>query len=707
MLKNRFLSVFVLAFAAGIAMPFLLGTGMEAVAFLICVCLAVPALGVAAAVFWLCKKGKNVLLYMAFAGFGFCLGAGWLWIRSVPYNAYAAYEGREDVIEGVVTESGSSIESSYLELEVERSYISLPAGTKIRLYGASSGYIRIGDYIRAACTYSKRSQPSYRATSVALIANGTVVSHTPDESILNSFRNTLLDACEDLYKPYDSVGVAQALALRERSLLSPETSDGYRNAGVAHLLAISGLHLSILVALLRRFLRVFKFRKITRECIALGIILLYCFLTGFSPSIVRASVMLGFVLLGELFLDETDSITVLFFALLLLLAVNPYSLLSAGLQLSFLSCLGILLLEPYITDLQKRLRGDSKAKHMRMRKMLASLAGMCLISCGAVIFTFPVTVASFGNISYLSPITNLIFIPLFTPILALLLLSVLVFPLLPVLAQWIAFLPGAAFAGMNWLFSQLLQAEIGSLDLDGMWFAVPVLLSVLAITCMLVFVKKAIPLFLAFSGGAMLSVVLLLCIPFAQSSSLLTVSYAEGYVYLSKEESAAFLDLGGIPAGGPVVFAPLDAYLVSQATEESRNRLQGILQHTTIESLYLPLTDASGRGNDLTDFYTLARMHGCTVHEYRYVAQTDLFCFYAKEGRIETVFRIGILLSGDVIPREDRQYVLLPDFSGQIPAQEGHTFYVPTLFQGTIHPQGTIRYYTDSITFQDREVTAS
>jgi competence protein ComEC len=79
-------------------------------------------------------------------------------------------------------------------------------------------------------------------------------------------------------------------------LLSPETNEAYRNAGLSHLLAISGLHLSVLVAMLRKLLFAFRLRKQVREVIALLVILLYCFLTGFSPSIVRAAVMVGFVL---------------------------------------------------------------------------------------------------------------------------------------------------------------------------------------------------------------------------------------------------------------------------------------------------------------------------------------------------------------------------------------------------------------------------
>ncbi len=706
MLKNRFLSVFVLAFAAGIAMPFLLGTGMEAVAFLSLLCVFLPAIGISTAVFLFRKKGKAFLLYLSFVGVGFCLGAGWLWVRSLPYQDYVEYEQRADVIEGTVTESGSSADSSYLELKVDRSHIGLPEGTVIRLYSGSTGNIHIGDRVRAECDYGRVTKASYRANSVALTANGSVISHKQDDSLLNIFRNTLLDACEKLYAPYDSVGVAQALTVRERSLLPLDTAEGYRNAGVAHLLAISGLHLSILVMLLRRMLLAFRLRKLTRECIALLVILLYCILTGFSPSIVRASVMLGFVLLGEIFLDETDSITVLFLALLLLLLANPYSLLSIGLQLSFLSCLGILLLSPHISDLQKKLRGDSKSKHRALRRCSASLAGSFLISTGAVAFTFPVSVISFGNLSYLAPLANMVLVPLFTPILALLLLSVLLYPLLPFLGYGLAAIPGVALLGMDKLFALLLDAQIGTVIVEGAFVAIPVVLSGLAVAAMLLLPKKSVSVFLACSVCAMVSVPALVFLHQEQTPLSVTVSAAEGYVYLWDGETSLFADAGELPAGHPrELSSSLEVYLVTRADETALARLRGILQQTEVQQLYLPIADSAGQGNDLSPFLSLAEAYGCAVHQYRYAVETELLRYDVREGRIEIPYETTVLLSGG-IPSQKEQACIILSTNIRIPvSHEGVTFYLPASYKGEAPANGEIAYYTHSITFQNGEVT--
>ena len=706
MLKNRFLSVFVLAFAAGIAMPFLLGTGMEAVAFVVSLCIFLPLVGIPLGIFLITKKYKSLLLYLAFAGVGLLLGTGWLWVRSLPYDRYTVYEGREDVAEGTVTESGSSMESSYLEIEIENSRIDLPSGTKIRLYGASTHHIRIGDTVRIKCEYGKVAGESYRANSVSLIANGTISYHASGDSFLYSLRNLMLDSCEDLYAAYDSVGVAQALTVRERSNLPYETGEGYRNAGVAHLLAISGLHLSILVALLRRILLLLRLRKVTREWIALGIILLYCFLTGFSPSIVRASVMLGFVLVGELILDETDGLTVLFFALFVLLMFNPYALLSVGLQLSFLSCLGIMLLEPYIGDLQKRIRGDTKTPHRRLRRLAASLTGSFLISCGAVVFTFPATTVSFGNLSYLAPLSNLIFVPLFTPILALLLLSVLVYPLLPVVGSWLAFLPGFALQGMDGLFGWLSDSNVGSVSIDGAWVAIPVVLSVLAIAAMLLFSKRSIHVFLSCSCCAMASVLCLVFFPADAHSVQLTVSASEGYVYAHDGESSVFVDVGTIPTGRPrEIGDALDAYLVTKVDELSFSRLQRLLQDTEVAHLYLPIADEDGQGNDLTAFLALADKYGCTVHEYRYAMEMALLTYRVKEGRLECPDGVSVVLSYGQPSQTEKICILLSINQELSHFRTGTAFYLPDT-QGEEQPvSGTVTYFTDTITLTNGEVT--
>lgn len=486
MLQNRFLSIFLLAFAAGIAAALLAGDGGKAVCLLV---FAGMLLLVAVGVGLLVRAGRLdiwVGLYPLLLAMGLTFGAGYLCLRSLPHAEYELLTGLSDHISGTVTDSGTSADSAWLTLRVEQGRMQLPDRTEVRVFCTDAPTVRVGDRVSASVVYRRLASAVEQGDGVDLLAYGSVTSVRGGISILASIRRAVVRACNVLYTPYGVAGTAQALTVRERSALSGKTAADYRNAGLSHLLAISGLHLSILVLALRRMLAWLHLPKKPRECLALLLLVLYCVLTGFSPSVVRASVMLGFSMVGEMTLRRFDSLTTLFVALGILLLANPYALLSAGLQLSFLSCLGILLVSPMARELEIRIFSRRLARFPRLRMGLGSMIGSLVISCTAVLCTFPVTVFRFGTVAYLSPLINLAVLPVFEPLLALLLLSVLLqaagFPL----ARLIALLPGHALAWLERGLALLSAWNVGSAALSGWQMWVPAGISMGSIGALLV-----------------------------------------------------------------------------------------------------------------------------------------------------------------------------------------------------------------------------
>ncbi len=513
MLKNRFLSVFTLAFAAGIAVCLLAGTGSETVSFSVCAGLAVTVCVCCALLYRKRKDLRQRMIYPLLIVIGLCMGSGWLLVRSSVYDRANAFVGRQDLVYGVVTESGSSADSSYFDLRVERSKAALPSGTHVRVYPSAKRFLQIGEQTEVALTYRDTADNRERGYGLKLIAEGTVRSVQPGKGVVYSVRRAVLNACADLYGPYGVEGLAQALTVRERSLLSKSVAGAYQNAGLSHVLAISGLHLTILTLSLGRLLAKCRVRKQVRDGISIAFLLFYCFLTGFSPSVTRAFVMLTFVLLGGMTLHRVDSLTTLFFALLLLLLADPYALLSVGLQLSFLSCLGILLLQPEFGMLRVRIVGGLHAKHRALRSFLYERLSGLSVSCCAILFTFPVTVFSFGTVSWIAPLCNLLLLPLFSPLLCLLFLSVLLYLIFPPLAHAVACIPGYAFRLLHSALMFLEQRGIGSVQapLSAMW--VPLLCALGVIVCSLLFKKNRFRLilsfFAAFAGSLTVSILLL------------------------------------------------------------------------------------------------------------------------------------------------------------------------------------------------------
>ena len=703
MLKNRFLSVFALAFAAGIATPFLAENGWEAVIFIGFLLLAALFAGLYTASHFRALEVKKYLLYPVIVAVGLAVGSGWLCLRALPYETYAPYVGLSDTVKGTVTENGSSSESKYLEISVDKSLSALPEGTKVRLYGEKYQTVTVGDYVTAKLTYGSVSRVGERATGVRLVANGYVAKTEQGSGLLATLRNTLKENCLSLYDPYGVSGVAQALTLRERSLLSPETNEAYRNAGLSHLLAISGLHLSVLVAMLRKLLFAFRLRKQVREVIALLVILLYCFLTGFSPSIVRAAVMVGFVLAGELFLRETDGLTLLSIALLLLLFINPYALLSVGLQLSFLSCLGILLLEPYISELQKKLKGRGGY----LCGLLAGSASLFLTSCAAVVFTFPVIAYTFGSLSWLAPLANLLFVPVFTPILTLLLLSVLVYSVIPAVGVALAFLPGQVLALMEGLFGFLAGAGIGTLQVSDGWVFLPIVLSCIAIGSMLLFRKKGALLFVCFSLASVSSLsVCALAEVLRSPAEYVILSRTESFLYVSRGEEGVLLDLGGAPSGYTLPEECfVTVYVVTEADAFSLDRLTETVSTQAIDRLYLPVSHIDGTKNDLTFFLALGEASGCETILYHRVVEEPLLTYSLAEGTAVTPYGISAVLTSAPVTLSDETVWVLSPFAelSEVEAEQVYLPFAADLTQDL--PAGDLHFYHETIIYHNGEVT--
>ncbi|MFN4232916.1 DNA internalization-related competence protein ComEC/Rec2 [Thermus sp.] len=215
--------------------------------------------------------------------------------------------------------------------------------------------------------------------------------------------------------------VMEGLTLGEKKGLE-EAYLWFQRAGLAHLLALSGLHVGFLVAsLLLAFTPLGRWRYL----LALLALPLYLWLAGASPSLVRASLMAGFSLLGLfLGLGAAGVLQALGLALFLQLLWLPQGLLSLSLQLSYLAVLGlVLVLSPL--RLPQGIRGY--------------LLGTLLASLAAQTFLVPLLLHRFGFLPLLSPLINLLALPLVALLVPLgvlkLLLGGLLAPLVEPLAQ--------------------------------------------------------------------------------------------------------------------------------------------------------------------------------------------------------------------------------------------------------------------------------
>lgn len=195
----------------------------------------------------------------------------------------------------------------------------------------------------------------------------------------------------------ESVGFLTALLTGDKAALSQRAETDLSEAGLYHIMAVSGLHCSFLAMLIVTL--VGKRRRRTAACAAIPALIFFTLLVGAPPSAVRACVMLTLVLTAPALRRESDSPTALSFALVLLLLRNPYAAASVSLQLSFGAVAGMLWLTP---RMDRFLRGE-RARGRLFRLISASFSA----TCGALVFTLPLSAYYFNVLALVSPVSNL------------------------------------------------------------------------------------------------------------------------------------------------------------------------------------------------------------------------------------------------------------------------------------------------------------
>jgi len=224
-------------------------------------------------------------------------------------------------------------------------------------------------------------------------------------------------------------GILRGLLLADRGLIDYEIKSEFVNAGVIHVLAVSGLHVGYIVLIFAALFNRFNIRlKLILTMIGL---LFFLIITGSPPSVFRATVMAGVLLVGKLSGRDYNSINAISLAALIILLINPEELFNPGFQLSFSAVLSIIILYPYLSRLINRW----KIKTNIFRWLLLFFA----VSLSAQIGTLPFTLVYFNKLSVVALLANLIVIPMIGIIVAMaflvLFISVISFGFAAIMAQ--------------------------------------------------------------------------------------------------------------------------------------------------------------------------------------------------------------------------------------------------------------------------------
>lgn len=228
-------------------------------------------------------------------------------------------------------------------------------------------------------------------------------------------------------KTNDNTGAfAGALLLGNRDQLADETLRDFRRCGISHMLALSGLHMSIIIGFFDLIMRNLFVDKKIRCILLIFLSLAYLAVTDFSPSATRAVIMLCSVYLAYMINNESESMTSLFIALTLILMFSPYAIYDVGLWMSFFATLGIIAVSENVGGLKYHI----KKKPIFIRILITVIISIS-VTMAAIFSTCIFSWLCFGEISIVSPLSNLIFSPIMTAVLILGLLTVIFSPIPP------------------------------------------------------------------------------------------------------------------------------------------------------------------------------------------------------------------------------------------------------------------------------------
>ena len=207
------------------------------------------------------------------------------------------------------------------------------------------------------------------------------------------------------YLPEYNAGFLLGMLFGDRTGINPDITNDFRATGIAHLLAVSGLHTSTWCAYIILFLKLFKTKEKVRNIFCLLFLVLLCIVSAFTPSVMRASIMMAVVLFAPFFKEEQDTLNSLGFSVAILTLHNPYIITSVSFLLSVFSTLGVLLsgcLSTYIAKI------ENKFKHNISVKIFEYFSSGIIISVFSGVFTLPITTYFFGAFSTVASITNIL-----------------------------------------------------------------------------------------------------------------------------------------------------------------------------------------------------------------------------------------------------------------------------------------------------------
>ena len=431
------------------------------------------------------------------------------------------YEG-EVAIVGRVTDKLFISEENYSNLLLEDVSIDGEKAKNVRLFVYGDCGIEVGDILAFSSKVEAVKPFNLGVFNLTSYRNGIgynssvnfsdIVITEGNMKIDEAFRSSVKEVLLGNMSERNAL-IAYAVLFGDQSGIDDEVDEAYRNSGIVHVLTVSGLHIAFIVGALMLFIRLFKINRFASLAIISVILLFYCYLCGFTPSVVRATIMAIILLLSRICNRPYDGLNSLAISGFVIVCFIPLSTVDVGFLMSFFCVMFILLLAKPFTKL---------LSYVMPRKVASVMA----VSISAQIGILPFTASFFSNFNFLSVFANLLVIPIFS----------IIFPILFVLAFLLSFMPflGSVLVVFDYAFdlvfiiASFFSSTTLQVPLRPFSLSISALIIIFFFTLSSFFVVKGIGRLLVCSSVAFMFV-LALIIPYLPTNNFTSVSFVESY----------------------------------------------------------------------------------------------------------------------------------------------------------------------------------
>lgn len=627
------------------------------------------------------------IIAAAFAVAAFSLGVLRVSLFNLNHSSLQVYDEKSDSAVFKVVD----VNSNYIDASVYSSGIGISSSTNVRFYPDSEikDFV-VGDRLAVDVSYSFKDGIKYYVNDYSLVAYGKIVSFENGSGIFSDIRRHVSNASDEIFKSFEYAGeISKAVTVGDRSGLDNYIFSVYKSAGISHILAISGLHITLICMSVYTFLTISSVKQSIACVVASVLAVIFAFLVGFTPGAVRSAVMLIVLMIARIFGRRSDTITALFYALAILILINPYSIASAGLQLSFLCSLGIVAFNQFLHKIEirfnEKLRSTKNKIKRAFYKAEYSIINSFFVAIVASIFSFPVLFLSFDTVSLLSPFTNVIAVPLFSLGLTICLMALMIAPISSILATIIAIPAGMLFDTVTYIAQFVHDLDIGNISTKILYMIIPFVLSLSMIFVLLFFQRKRLIYFNYLTIVFFVSILLCGIVNKCSLKGNYSIEYSEAqsnYVYAQYEDNNIYIDLGGYTANTDVIYenglSSVQQYVVFNYDNFIYNRVDYLSGSLKIHRIYLYKPQNT---HDLNTFYRikeLANRRNCDI-----IVFDDMYLYEIDDSKSISVIPndglFGWFVAFDVNGREidvlskdchiavNGEYAVLPDgFEGDL-----------------------------------------